>query len=209
MTKDKRADAIVATAGVDVVVLADTRRQASELVSFLESAPCETTEAEQWFSAQRSNIGALLKGLEDERKKITAPLNTAKRAIDALFAPATTPLKECEAVCLEKLRGAQQRRLEAETAARQLAATAAQAGDAVAVIAAAAAIPEKVATEGSSAGWRWVAKVVDKAAVPEEFKVVDTDRLEKGAAACKASGEEPVPLAGVEWVKEATIRRRA
>lgn len=209
MTKDKKVDAIVATAGVDVVGLADTRRQASELVSFLENAPCETTEAEQWFSAQRSNVGALLKGLEDERKKITAPLNTAKRAIDALFAPATGPLKECEAVCLEKLRGAQQRRLEAETAARRLAATAAQAGDAVAVIAAAAAIPEKVATEGSSAGWRWVAKVVDKAAVPEEFKVVDMDALCGVGAHAKATGSEPEAIPGVEWVKEATIRRRS
>lgn len=202
---DPKVDAIVKVAGgTDVLELADTRRQAVELVAFLREARCETPEEIQWFSEQRAALGELKKKFDGERMKVKRPMLDAGTAVDKLFKPTLDPLKEGEEICLEKLKGAQQRRLDAEREVARLAAAATRPQD---VIVALASAPEAVKTEGSSAGWAYEAVVVDADAVPRGWLVVDLHGLTELGRAAKAAGEEP-SVPGIEFRKVATVRRR-
>lgn len=203
-----RKNEIALPQNVDVAKLASYRSQATELVAFLEAAPCNTPETERWFSTQLSNCRALIKEIETERTKITSAILATKRSVDALFKPAVTPLERCEAVIRAKLQGAAQMRLRAEEAVLQLAADAASAGDHKAVLAAVASLPEAPATEGSSSGWRWEANVVDFEALSDDFKMVDEEALVIAGSQAKKLGTEP-SARGVVWTKVATLRAKS
>lgn len=193
--------AIVPAQGPDVAKLADTRRQATELVEFLRGAPCETPTEEAWFSATLSSVRGLLKGLEDERTAITKKILESKRAVDGLFTPATTPLKAAEAVIRGKLAGAARLRLAAETAARLAAETAAAEGRHADVIVALASAPDAVATTGSSARAVKKWRVVDSALVPREYLVIYENAVD---AAVKAGVEIP----GIEVYDDVAVRAK-
>lgn len=205
--KDPKTDALVASTGVDVAKLASYRSQATELEVFLDAAPCRTAVQEQWFSEQLANVRGLTKLLEEERTKVTKPLLAAKAAVDALFRPATGPLKKCEDIIRDKLKGAAQARLDAECVALLAATVAAAVGESEAAVAALAAIPEAVATTGSSTGSKWVVEHADVTAMPVEYLLPDIGALEKLANAAK-DGPAPV-VAGVVFKRVATLRAKA
>lgn len=190
---------------VDVAALASYRAQAEGLIDVLTNAPCETPEQEAWFSQSLSAVRGLIKGLEDERQAVTKPMLEAKRRADALFAPATKPLQQCEQIIRGKLAQAATLRLQAAQAARLAAESAAQAGDFEAVVDALAAAPEAVSTSGSSTRAFWTFEVVDFAALPDRFKMVDGREL--GALGGCLDGE-PEPVPGVVWRLEAKLRAK-
>jgi hypothetical protein len=197
MTKKTLAIAPIET---DVVKLAGYKSQAIELAAFLRDKPADAPGAEAWFSSTLSSVRGLLKGLEDERTKATQPLLAAKRAIDALFAPATTPLKECETVIRGKLAEAATMRFAAESESRRLAETAAAEGRFADVLDTLAEAPEAEATVGSSARVTWVASVVDFSLLPDAYKVVNERAL--GAAV------HPTEIPGVAWVQVVKVRAK-
>lgn len=203
--KSDKTDAIVASTGVDVAELAGYKSQAVELVEFLRHQPCKTADQETWFSEQLSNVRGLIKVLEDNRKSLTAPLNEAKRRVDALFKPATAPLEECESIIRGKLAAAAMGRMEAERAALQLAAEAATAGDTAKVMDSLAAVPDAVQTSGSSVSFVWEVASVVMDLLPREYMTVDHDKLKVVAKA--AGGEEP-KVPGVAWRRVAKVRAK-
>jgi hypothetical protein len=188
----------------DVVKLASYKTQAEDLAEFLSAKPCATAEEEQWFSQTLSSVRGLFKSLEDERTKATAPLNLAKRQIDAMFAPATKPLKECEAVIRTKLADAARMRFAAAAESRRLAADAAAEGRFADVLAVLDDAQVTVATAGSSARVSWVARVVDIDLVPRQYLMVNETAL---AAAGKGT-EQPNAIPGIEWEMEAKVRAK-
>lgn len=185
----------------DLPHLLDTRRQAVELCEFLSCAPCATPQEEAWFSSTLSSVRGLLKGLEEERTALTQPLLSVKRAIDGMFAPATSPLKQAEGVIREKLAGAARLRLAAETAARLAAETAAAEGRHADVIDALASAPEAVATTGSSARVVKKWRVVNFAAVPDSFKAVNERLLDDAA-------KLGVEVDGIEFYDDVAVRAK-
>lgn len=195
----KKAD-IVPVA--DVKKLAEQRREATELVEFLESAPCDTPETEQWFSATLSSVRGLHKALEEQRTAITKPILASKSAVDALFAPVTKPLKQAEGIIREKLASAARARFAAEAESRRLAAEAAQEGRHEEVLDALASAPEHVATSGSSARVVRKWRCVDLAAVPREFLALDVGALDLAAK----KGVESIP--GIEFYDDVAVRAR-
>lgn len=198
----KKSSDLVKSSGVDVVALTSTRRDALGLVEFLSEAPCETPAEEAWFSTQLSNVRALQKGLEERRTAITKPLLEAKRAIDALFSPATKPLAECEGIIRRKLAEAGNRRLAAQRASLLAAETAAVEGRVEDAIEALAAAPVAVKTEGSTSKVVRAWRVVDLASVPREFLQLDTDALDLAAK----KGVESIP--GIEFYDEVKVRAK-
>lgn len=206
MSKDPKVTAMVKATGVDVIELTSYRTQALGLSEFLSMRNCATPAEESWFSEQLSSVRALLKTLEDKRTSITAPLNAAKRSVDALFKPASEPLKECEIIIRSKLTEAAQLRLEAQQAALALAAESAQAGDSDAVLAAIAEMPVAVTTAGSSAGSKWEVEkaVVDE--MPRNWLIPNAEALD---TLCKLSKDGPAPIvAGVTFRRVATVRAK-
>lgn len=201
MTKLAKAPAPQA----DVAKLASYRSQAEGLIDVLKNAPCSTPQEEAWFSESLSAVRGLIKGLEDERTGITKKILESKRAIDQLFAPATKPLQQCEQIIRGKLAEAATLRFAAQAEARRLAESASAAGDFEAVVDALASAPEAVSTAGSSAKAFWTYDVVDFAALPDRFKMVDGREL--GALGGCLDGE-PEAIPGVVWRLEAKVRAK-
>lgn len=197
---------VKAPPAADVKKLAEQKREATELKAFLAERPCETPEEEAWFSSTLSSVRGLHKALEDQRTAITKPILASKAAVDALFAPVTKPLKECEGVIRQKLADAARIRFQAEREARQLAEVAAAQGRHEDVLEALASAPVHVPTSGSSARMVWVAIVEDFSALPDAFKLPNEAAL---AAAGKTAGTgQPDAIPGVAWVLDAAVRAK-
>lgn len=210
--KDPKVDAIVKAAAVDVVELTSYRSQATELQAFLAAAPCVSPVQEQWFDQQLASVRALLKSLEEKRTSITKPMNAAKAAVDALFSPASQPLKKCEEIIRDKLLGAANARLTAERAALAAATAAATAGkplEALAALADRPAAPE--ARTGSSTGSKWVVKSANVREMAKDhqatgYLMADPDALQ---SLCRACDDGPAPVvAGVVFERVATLRAK-
>ncbi len=187
------------TVPTDLPHLASQRQQGLQLAEFLRSK--DAVVHEKWFSEQLPTVRALFQKLEDERTAVTKPMLAAKAAVDAMFKPATAPLKECEEIIRSKLAEAARVRLAAETAAKRLAAEAAEAGDHRAASTARAQTPAHVATTGSSARVVRKWRVVDLAAVPREYLMIDEAAV---TAACKSG----VAVAGVEYYDDVAVRAK-
>jgi hypothetical protein len=205
MSKDK-ADSIVKSVGVDVAELASYKQQAVGLVEFLTHTPCKTPEAEAWYSERLSDVRGLIKVLEDNRTSLTKPLLEAKKRIDAMFSPATKPLKECETIIRDKLRMAACGRLEAERAALRLAETAAATGDSAGVMAALAHVPQHVETTGSTVRMVWKVDSCVVAEMPAEFLMPDEAALRKVCSA--ADKDNPPVVPGVVFRLDAALRAK-
>lgn len=189
---------------VDVVKLASYTDQAKGLITVLTEAPCSTPAEEAWFSESLSAVRGLIKGLDDERTSITKPILESKRRVDELFAPAVKPLQQCETIIRSKLQAAATARFQAAQAARLAADVAAAHKMYEEVVDILAAMPEAVATSGSSARGVWVGEVVDFSALPDKFKEVNYRAL---AELAKGEGE-PAPVPGVTWRLEAKVRAK-
>ncbi len=204
MTKTK-TDEIVKATGVDVAELASYRSQATELVDFLRTVVADTPEKEAWASARLSDVRALKKVLEDNRKALKAPLLEAGRRVDGLFKPSISPLDEAEVILRRILTDAAQNRMLAEHHAMKLAE--ASVGDDVKVMQALAMVPDAVQTSGSSVSFEWVAEVVDFGQLSDSYKMVDEAKLAGVGRAAKAAGTEP-STPGVKWTKQAKVRAK-
>lgn len=131
------------------------------------------------------------KALDEATKKFTGPIKDFKAAEDALKAAII-------AYDQEQWRLKQQKALEVAKAVER--------GDSEAAHAAlvlASDVPEKI--EGVSNTKRWTVEIVDKAAVPDQYKVVDEKALLEVARA--TNGNAAVP--GVRFVQVAGLSVRA
>lgn len=193
-----------------IVELAERGTEGKKLVDHLKAAPCVTPAQEAWFSNQLTNVSAILATLEEQRTKITKPLNAAKRAVDALFAPATTPFKACEEVIRSKLIEVARARAVEERRLLAVAQEEAAKGNVVAAGAAIDRIPDAVETSGSTTKVTWSWRVVNSALVPDEFKLVNEKMVDALIKSHLSTGStEPPSLPGLVFDLDVNLRRRS
>jgi len=164
-------------------------------------------------------IKGLAKRLEGERKKITSPLDAAKKAVQALFVPQQDKLDAAERAIKnamitfadeqERIRRAEEAKLQEKAEKeRQAALKKAEEARAKGNDAKAATLEEKAASvvapvlaprtetpAGASFVTRWSAEVLDFALLPDEYKIVDQEKLDAVARALKDGFNVPGAVA--------------
>ncbi len=138
---------------------------------------------------------------EDERKRVTAPLNEAKRNTDELFRRLREPYEDAETTLKTALLGYQAK--QAEERARVAAELMAAAGDVPKIMALATqaqqTVPPVLAGVQNRTVKKW--RVVDEAAVPREVMVIDTYKVNE----CMKAG---LAIPGIEYYEEQIIAAR-
>lgn len=203
----------------------DLMTQYKEGVTALEQVkafPCETPEQEQFCADGRLRASLISKAVDARRTAITKPLLDAKRAADALFNPTIKVFDAIEDTFRQKIQAAQQRRQDAERAARAAAVEAARQATALVaqsappvvvaqataqVSVALAQVPEKFVPSGISSGAEWEAELVDLSQVPREWLTVDWSKVKIHQKAYQKSEHIP-PVSGFKFRRVATVRAR-
>jgi hypothetical protein len=170
------------------------------------------------------SIKGLAKRLEEERKKITSPLDAAKKAVQSLFVPQQDKLDVAERTIKnamiafadeqECIRREEERKLQEKAEKdRQAALKKADEARAKGNEAKAASLEEKAANvvapvlapraetpAGAAFVTRWTAEVLDFSLLPDEYKIVDQKKLDMVARALKESFNVPGATAKVTKV---------
>lgn len=148
------------------------------------------------------------KTLKARRDEILAPIKDAADRVKALFAPPLEALGSLEAVIREKVAAAALAQREADTAARALAAKAAQDGDTAGVVAALATVAgTRGGLDNLAVTYAWEGVIVDFDRIPREWLTVD---LAKVKIHCRdhAKSETIPPVPGLEFKRTASTRAK-
>jgi hypothetical protein len=179
-----------------------TRAGAEGLLPTVTALPLETQEAVDWLAAAGESARADLAALEEQRLKITKPLNDAKRAVDAFFKPgkdACLAVVECVRSRLAEFAAGKDARQD-----RALAAVAAGADDEATLAEAHAHGPVLPAAvvERDVPDF----EVADLSLVPREFMCVDSG-LVLAYIKHKREAGEAVSIPGINVFLRKEIRR--
>lgn len=137
-----------------------------------------------------------LKSVEEDRKRFTVPLLSAKALVDTVYKGLTVPLSDTVEKVKAKM-GAYTVQLEAKRRAEMQASAALyQAGGTPVAI-----IPEAAQAKGVTVKRVWVARVVEPDLVPRELCSPDEDKIKK-AIAYADTDNPPRPIPGLEFVQE-------
>lgn len=129
--------------------------------------------------------------LEEKRTSITRPMNEAKRAVDALFAPVTKPLERAEAILRSKIAAYQI----AQTERTEAAMLEVAAGSSTALV-----VPDAM-PDGVTVRELWDYEVTDEAAVPARFLSVDDSKVRKHMAFADTERTPPVAVPGLRFFR--------
>lgn len=147
--------------------------------------------------------------VEEERTKLTKPLNAVKRGIDALFSPLLAKLAESERVIKASLIEAANRRERANEAARTAAVLAAQNSDTHGAAAALAMVREEAPPPGVYFREEWAFEVENANEVPRSFMSIDEAKVRAFVAAVETSGLDP-EIPGLRFFrKKIAVARKA
>lgn len=145
------------------------------------------------------------KNYEDERKKVTVPMNQALRAVNDMFRPVQTTLKEMEKAWKNKVNTYRDELERQSEQARRDAARAAKEGDMEAVHSAAMTASEVEADFGKTYFVeRWTYEIENDNLIPREFLMPD----ERAIVAHVKAHKDKAKIKGVKVfsVKEARSR---
>lgn len=169
----------------------------------LQALPISNDDGQQYAVDLLREIMAQWDVVEEERTKITKPLNDAKKATDALFKPVLTALKQAEKTLKDKIAAYLQAKQATNVAALQAASVAetpALAQHAMAFVA-----PVE-SPQGVSVRPVWRFTVTEPDAVPRALCSPDTKKI---TAACQYGLDgNPLPIPGVEWFPDSTVTVR-
>jgi hypothetical protein len=185
--------------------LATEQRKAEDLAIALRGATCESADEYSALDTILSEVARKKAAVLEMRKGYTAPLYGVIKRVEGDFRPLVSSLETCEAA-LKGAMGAYRVACErAEREARELAAKAAESGDAGALVEALTVASEAGAKPDARATttFFWRVKVCNPAAMSREFLVPDLPRLEKLARAHK--GDAPPIVPGVTFERIAQI----
>ena len=132
-----------------------------------------------------------LKATEGELGEILKPILRDERNARGAYKPLVDALKEVKAFLSGKLGELEVQALAAQDDARALAEQAAAAGDHDAMVAALEAAEPVSQPTGSRKTPGWAFEIVDKALVPEIYKIVDESLIKKAAKAFAKSATPP------------------
>lgn len=163
------------------------RHQAfADSLAVLTTVPIDSPERAEWAIIEARKLKTQLAGMIEDKEAITKPLHTSWKAALGFFGP---PIKAVEGVidALKRNAAAFHR---TQVAAQHKALTEAAASSSPTQIAAAVAI-----TTSKPAGLHemtiWELEILDAGAVPAEFWIIDTARLQARARAEKESFAVP------------------
>jgi hypothetical protein len=143
------------------------------------------------------------------RKRATGPMYTAIKEIESWFRPLVTALEGAERH-LKAVLGAQRlAALDAEREARELAAAAADVGDAGALLEALTVAADAGAKDGARATTRyaWTVKRISEDLLPDEWWTPNTAAIEAHAKGFAGDGDAPV-IPGVVFERVALVGAR-
>ncbi len=177
-----------------------------EALARLQSFEIQGDEHQDFAAQLLHEVKAEWTLVEAERKKITKPLNDAKKATDALFKPVLNALEAAEDVLKQKIAGYMAAKQQANTAALQAAAAAPSA------MAASRAIDNYapvVAPQGVSVRQVTKFEVTDPDLVPRHLCSPDMQKI--GAELQKKTDKygQPDPIPGVRVFQESVVTARS
>lgn len=177
-----------------------TRPEAQER---LRTFVVQSDEQQDFAVALLREIKAEWSSVEEDRKKITNPMNAALKATNALFKPTLDALKQAESSLKDKVAGYMNEKQAANVAALQAASVATtpfQAQQAMAFVA-----PVE-APQGVSVRLLWKFQVTEPDLVPRELCSPD---LKKIGEACQYGPDgQPLPIPGVQWFQDSSVTVR-
>lgn len=178
---------------------------ARSLIEELQAFEILNDDDQQTAADGLQEIKTRYNALEEKRKKITTPLNTAVKEVNNLFREPREALEECEKILKAKIAG-YLAKVEADNAKALLAASQAETAEE-----AVEALAEVVATEpakGVSVRYVWRAEVFRPEMVPFEFLSPDIEKIKANMEQSIAAGGEPMPIPGVRFHKEPIVSSR-
>lgn len=193
----------------DAITLARRETESPETLAIL-SGPEEirsfeiTCDEDQEVAADvLRDVKARYKAVEERRKSITQPLNTALREVNKLFKPLTTALLESERMLKGKIADYQREKIERNTRRLEEAAQAETWTEAQEAL---AETETHTSPKGVNVRHVWKPRVVDPTKVPRQYLMVDVGKLE---ALAKGAKSEPAAIPGVRWEQKDIVTSRA
>jgi hypothetical protein len=186
-----------ASAAVAVVVekeLAQETTKAEAALFQIEAFEIGTKDDLDFAAEVLTETKQSWKRIEEKRKEITAPLNEALRAVNALFKPALGFYEKCERLIKGKMTDAHAK---SETAARQAleaAGAAAAAGDAEGLSDALAGHDAAVLfpqADGIQYRSSWKFEIIDESKIPREFMTPNLRMIQGVVLQQKSAAEIP------------------
>jgi len=194
-----------ATANLAREVIARVQWTHPEALARLQAFEIQGDEQQDFAARLLHEVKAEWTLVEAERKKITKPLNDAKKATDSLFKPVLNALESAEEVLKGKIAGYIAAKQQANTAALQAAASAPSAMAASQAIGNYAPV---VAPQGVSVRDVWRFEVTNPDLVPRELCSPDMKKIGEALEAKAGKYGEPDVIPGVRVFKESIVTAR-
>ena len=153
-----------------------------------------------------ADIKGRAKRLEAQRKKITVPMNAAKKAVDALFATPRTALEEAERLLKGKIAGYLEAAAEDNDEAYDDAAKAETVEEATAAL---ATVRDVAAPKGVSVRYTYRPRIVNADMVLPAFCSPDMGKIKAYARDNKNADGSPAPIPGVLFDREPIVTSRS
>lgn len=154
----------------------------------------------------------LLDAAKTCRASVTGPVYAAIREVEARFKPGMVQLTDFAIAVKKRLGDYRLAVAAAAKAERDAAAEAAATGDAEGLVQAlntADALAQKPADAGARVKFRWVAKLVNAALLPDDYWCPDMEKIQARASAHGGANEEPpYPIPGVLFERVADVAAR-
>lgn len=154
---------------------------------------------------QLRKISGTYKEIEARRKIAVAPGNAVKLIIQGWYKPSLNFLDQCKSVLKKEIGRYSLELSRKNEAAMHRAAEASRRNDFEASQQAVQNVRSKPEKKGISVIEKWGYQVTSKLAVPDEYKVLNHQKLEKH---CKGK-DKPSPIPGIAFYKDANVTARA
>lgn len=204
--------------GTDMEVM-EWSREAVRLYEYASSRTIASIDDLKAANNDLSIIARLKKAMEERRQFYVRPLNDQVKAINDNYRLLMRPVEEAEKITKQKMldfnyeqerrRREQEEvnRMRIEAAQKEAALNDGEISQPVNIIEVSPGAPRKVMTDLGTSGMRdnWKFRVVDKALVPEEYKVIDTAMLN----AIAKKHHDGKQIQGIVFYNEPIIATRA
>ncbi len=179
-------------------------QETSQINQLLADYQIETQEDLDWSNRLLKHTKANLKGLEEKRKSITAPIKEGIKRIEDLFRPATTQLAESERILKLKIGEYVASQERARRATMQASAIQYANGGTPTEI-----IPEPPKAEGLTVRNVWDFRVTDLALVPREYLSVSESKIRAARDMYLQDGNAvPPAIPGIEFFQTQQVSVR-
>jgi hypothetical protein len=156
--------------------LAPQREEAEKALQVIQRMDLTSQARRDKAGIALAEIRARIAGLEAQRKDLTAPINEAKKRVDALFNVPKEYWQACNVALSERLLAATE---EAEREQRKALAAVAEAGGNVEAATLMVAHDTPRTPDGLQERTSWSFRITDESKVPDDFWIIDESYIVK------------------------------